>query len=172
MSNSGLVIGSQEDPGSKRLVKIGARYNATELAVADADDVPVNVDPSGKVRTEEYLIRQARAGTGKDTINNITKTTTADETIATWTVTSGKTGYLHSATISYKSHASETFHEIIVTVNSVQKHYMAVGQGHRVEQFMFPIPFKAAAGQIIKISAKQATVNSTDYMATLNGWEE
>ena len=172
MSNSGLVIGSQEDPGSLRLVKVGARYNATELAVANADDVPINVDPSGKVRTEEYLIRQARAGTTKDTINNISKTTTAEETIATWTVTSGKTGYLHSLTISYKSHASETKHDIIVTVNGVQKHFSSTGQGNRVDQFIFRIPFKAAAGQIIKISAQQSTVNASDYMATMNGWEE
>lgn len=155
-------------------IRVAGVYRTTLPAVAAGDIADILLSAEGRPRTEEYMVQQSRLGNAKTAANNINKITTAETTIATWTVTSGKTGYLTAVIFGIVSHASETKHTIIVYNESAQIAYIEMGQGHRVQQIEFKVPSKLVGDGVKTLTVKcsQATTNSSDYTATMLGWEE
>ena len=170
------IEGKHDDPADTkdRLARIGAKYQATPPVVADGDNAHFLVSAEGRPRIEEYMIQQSRLGNLKNTQGSITKTTQADETIASWTVTNGKTGYLSAAFVTYESHASETRHTIKFFNDTTTIHRIYIGRGDQIIYVPFPVPHKLVGdgSKTFKLDANQATVNSSVYEATLLGWEE
>ena len=157
-----------------RLVRVGAKYQSTVPAVADGDNAHILVDAAGRPRIEDYMVGQARLGNAKNTRAQISKTTAAQEDIAAWTVTNGKTGYLAHVKVSVLSHASETLHLVLVQIDTTTVASVRLGQGDSQYDFFFPIPPKLAGdgSKKIHVSAEQATTNPSTYNANMNGWEE
>ena len=168
--------GKHDDPADTqdRLVRVGAKYNATVPSIADGDNAHILVSAEGRPRTEEYTIQQARLNNGKFTQAQLSKTTAASEVIGSWTVTNGKDGYLTKIFVSVQSHASETLHLITAQSENANRAVLRRGQGDDHAEWTFDPPMKIVGNgsKTFRVLAQQDTVNSSIYNVTLMGWEE
>ena len=155
---------------------IGGVHRTALPGVAAADIVDLLMSAEGRARVEEYLVQQSRIGNLKNTFAaSSAATANSEATYLTWTVTSGKTGYLSACTITVNSHASETRHLFRLKSNGTIIEQFTVGQGSRVQQIIFPVPHKLAAGLAFTITEEQQTNNDSRRSEEHNGsaghWE-
>ena len=174
-----LVVGAAAPttpPPRATLCGSAALHRTALPGVAAADIVDLLMSAEGRARVEEYLVQQSRIVNLKNTFAaSSAATANSEATYLTWTVTSGKTGYLSACTITVNSHASETRHLFRLKSNCTIIEQFTVGQGSRVQQIIFPVPHKLAAGLAFTITEEQQTNNDSRRSEEHNGsaghWE-
>ena len=170
-----LVVGAaaHDAAATGNPLRIGGVHRTALPGVAAADIVDLLMSAEGRARVEEYLVQQSRIDNLKNTFAaSSAATANSEATYLTWTVTSSKTGYLSACTITVNSHASETRHLFRLKSNGTIIEQFTVGQGSRVQQIIFPVPHKLAAGLAFTITEEQQTNNDSQFTGTLLGWEE
>ena len=161
-----FVLVGRQNILNVRFIRYGAIDAAVDIRCFSTHDVPV------VVQGELSPASQTRNGHHKYTRAQISKTTAAEEDIVSWTVTAGKRGYVAHISASILSHASETLHILKILVNGVAVAQKRWAQGDRDVEFHIPIPHSVGGSQIIKLTAEQATTNTSAYNGNIIGWEE